>query len=284
MIGGYLFGVGLLILFWVFSRTVTGKYSLWALALSENPEGSKKLSASKFQVIVWTGVTLFAYGSIFGMRLLTTRADQLLPESPEIPSNLLILMGLSAVTAAGSKGITISYKSQGRIPDESGGLTTNPAGEGDLIKTQMLVWTLAAAGIYLINLVHAINSKSFELPDVEAALLVLMGISQASYVGNKLVTTSVAKMPKINEILPLRGPINTTITILGESFGSEQGSNFVALNETVIEKQDQGLDSWSDNKIQVIVPGTFKRGEIIKVRVNRDGNWSEEKHTFEIIE
>jgi competence protein ComEC len=280
--GAYLFGLGILLLFWILSGVVTRSTSLWALAYSENPESPKKLSASKFQALVWTWVTLFAYGSIFGMRLITTESNGPIQELPEIPLNLLVLMGLSAVTAAGSKGITISYKSQGLIPEKSGGLTTNPSGEGDLIKTQMLVWTIVAAGIYLITLINSISNGILDLPDIDGALLVLMGISQGAYVGNKLVSTSVTKTPKIIEVLPLKGFTNTTITIMGENFGNEQGDSFVALNDTVVGKSDPALVSWSDYKIQVMIPKTFEEGETIKIRVYRDGNWSEEIQIFEI--
>lgn len=191
---GYLFGVVALVLFWIFSFIVAGKkLAPWALAISENPVGPSKLSASKFQALVWTLIALFAYASVFGARLLASEPGEALPGLPEIPMNLLVLMGLSAVTAASAKGVTIAYKSRGLIPDESGGLTTNPKDEGDLIKTQMLVWTLVAGGIYLLNVVNSINSGSYIMPDVEGALLVLMGVSQGTYVGNKLVTTTVIK-------------------------------------------------------------------------------------------
>jgi hypothetical protein len=280
---GYLFGVAALILFWVFSLIVTkGNPWPWALAISENPEGPRKLSASKFQALVWTLTTLFAYGSVFGARLLALQPGEALPELPNIPLNLLVLMGLSAVTAAGSKGVSISYKSQGRIPDKSGGLTTNPKGEGDLIKTQMLVWTIVAAGIYLLNVRHSISNGSYIMPDVEGALLVLMGVSQGTYIGNKLVTTTVTKTPKIIEILPLKGPAGTTITILGESFGSEQGASFVAFDHDLINKEEEGLVSWSDLKIQVTVPTTYQPDDEIRVRVNRDGEWNENKHSFRV--
>jgi hypothetical protein len=282
MSSSYLFGVLALALFWVFSYTITRQAWPWALAFSENPQGPKKLSASKFQALVWSLITLFGYSSVFGARLLSSPPGEPLPQLPDIPLNLLVLMGLSAVTTAGSKGITISYKSQGRIPDQSGGLTTNPSGEGDLLKTQMLVWTLVAGGIYLLTIAHAINSGSYALPDVDGALLVLMGVSQGAYVGNKLVSTSVAKKPKIAEILPLRGPTGTAITILGEDFGDQQDKSFVALDNTPVKTPDEGLISWSDLNLEVKLPATFKAGDQVKVRVNRDGEWSEQKVTFEV--
>lgn len=282
MTEAYLFGFAALALFWVFSATITGKTSLWALAISENPTGPKRLSASKFQALVWTLITLFAYASVTGARLLEREAGEPFPSFASVPLNLLVLMGLSAVTAAGSKGVTISYRAEGRIPPESGGLTTNPHGQGDLIKVQMLVWTIIAGASYLLGVANTLGAGVYAMPDVDGALLALMGVSQGSYVGNKLVSTSLAKRPKIKEILPLRGPVGTTVTIMGEDFGSEQGKSYVALGNTPIEKERHGLGPWSDFKLQVTIPATYQAGDEILVRVNRDGEWNQERHLFEV--
>lgn len=279
---GYLFGVGALILFWIFSYVVTrGKIAPWALAMSDSTVGGQVqgvLSVSKFQALVWTLVTLFAYASAFGSRLLDARPGTPL-ELPDIPINLLVLMGLTVATAAGSKGVTISYKSKGLLPERSGGLTDNPDGEPDLVKTQMLVWTIIAAGIYLLSVANYIAQKTymgqvFMLPDVDGTLLVLMGASQGAYIGNKLVTREISKTPKVSALLPLKGPAGTTVTILGESFGETQSSNFALLDDRTVRSQADGLAQWSDLQIQVVIPSTCKAGDKIAVGVYRDGESS----------
>lgn len=285
MTAGYLFGAGALLVFWIFSYIVTRKVAPWALAISESTVGRQLqgvLSVSKFQALVWTLITLFTYTSVFGARFLASEPGAALRTLPSIPINLLVLMGLSVATAAGAKGVTISYKSQGLIEERSGGLTTNPEGQGDLIKAQMLIWTVIGAGIYLLRVVSFIAGRAWEvdpntplaLPDIDGALLVLMGASQGSYVGNKLVSRDIRKTPKLESMLPLKGPVGTTVTILGENFGDAQGANFVSLDDSTIRSQADGLVSWSDIQIEVTIPTTYKAGDKIAVGVYRDGEWT----------
>jgi hypothetical protein len=283
MSNGYLFGAGALVIFWIFSFAVTGQFNPIVLAYSENPTkpGEKRnLSASKFQSLIWTIVTLFAYASIFGARLLSMDAGEPVTsvELPNIPVKLLILMGLSVATAAGSKGVTISYKSQGLIDKKGGGLVTNPNNDADLIKIQMLVWTIIAAGIYMITVVDSIAKEAFELPDVEGALLVLMGASQGAYIGNKLVSKDVTKTPRLFSISA--GIDGTSLTLDGENFGGEQGASFVRINETDITTSE--ITSWSDFRIQLKIPATINADQTLIVKVNRDGEWSGEKKLFDL--
>lgn len=280
MAAGYLFGVGAVLLFWVSSGVLTKRIEPWALAVTDSTvKGQKQrdLSASKLQILVWTYVTLFAYGSVFGARVLGSEPKAALDTLPGIPISLLGLMGLSVATAAGSKGVTVSYKAQGRVEERSGGAVTNPKGDPDLVKAQMLVWTFVAAGIYLYTVVTFIAAGSYDiaLPEVDGALLVLMGASQGAYIGDKLVSRDIRKTPKLESMQPLQGPAGTKITILGENFGDEQGANFVSLNDKTIRSQADGLVSWSNLQIEVNIPVTFKAGDRVTVRVHRDGEWSE---------
>lgn len=285
MSNGYLFGVGAIAIFWIFSFAVTGNANPLILAYSENPPkpGEKRaLSASKFQSLIWTLITLFAYVSIFGARFLSMKAGEPVSsvELPGLPVKLLILMGLSVATAAGSKGVTISYKSQGLIDKKGGGLLTTPQEDADLIKIQMLVWTIIAAGIYMITVVDNISNNTFELPDIEGALLVLMGASQGAYIGNKLVSKDVTKTPRLLGISPSID--GNSLTIDGENFGSEQGASYVRLNNTDIKAANTEIISWSDFHIQLKIPAILNTDEITKVKVNRDGEWSEEKTLFNL--
>jgi hypothetical protein len=282
----YLFGAAALALFWVFSVFATGDWAPWALAMTDSTVGTKKLSASKFQNLAWTLVTLFSYASVFGARLLATGVGSALNALPSVPGNLLLLMGLSTATAVGSKGVTISYKARGLIPQESGGLTSSPEGDADLVKTQMVVWSLVGALIYLLSVVHLINSQLFlqataALPDVDGALLVLSGVSQGTYFGNKLVTRDVERKTHLYGILPLKGPPGTTITLTGEEFGAERGDNFVTLDGQVLRAKKDGLLAWSDSQVQVVIPKTHQAGDKVAVQLFRDGEWSEQRE-FEV--
>ena len=134
----------------------------------------------------------------------------------DVPGNLLIAMGLSITAAAGAKAITVSYLSSGRLskpPSATGkprDLLLDDNGMVDLTKVQMLAWTGVAIGVYFITLVRAINAfpagaqppTLLELPDIDPALMVLMGLGQGAYIGRKLVT---ATTPRLSGVVPTQG-------------------------------------------------------------------------------
>lgn len=288
---GYLFGAGAVLLFWLVSGVVSkGDFRPWALAVTDSTVGGKKqteLSASKLQALVWTVVTLFAYGSVFGALLLDPAREGPIQSLPRIPLNLMVLMGMSVVTAAGAKGVTVSYKAEGRIQERSGGAVTNAQGNPDLVKAQMLIWTFIGAAYYLLRVITLINTgfegvdfaKDPALPDVDGALLVLMGASAGAYIGDKLVSRDITQKPKLKEIKPSKGPAGTEITLLGENFGADQGQNFVDLDGTPVR---EGL-VWGNLQIQkVTIPTTCKAGDEVAVRVYCEGEYSDEKLVFTV--
>jgi hypothetical protein len=281
---GYLFGAGAVLLFWAVSAVISkGDFRPWALAVTDSVVDGKRqteLSASKLQALVWTIVTLFSYGSVFGA-LLVESGPEAVRKLPQIPINLLVLMGFSVTTAAGAKGVTVAYKEQNRIDKKSGGAVTNAQGNPALVKAQMLIWAFIGAVWYLLRVVTLINSgfegldfaKDPLLPDIDGALLVLIGASQGAYIGDKLVSRDITKKPKLWEIRPPEGPVGTKITLLGESFGADQRQNFVRLDGTLVR---EGL-VWGSLQIQkVTIPTEYKAGSQVAVKVYRDGEYSEE--------
>ena len=286
MSNGYLFGVGALLLFWIMSYWVSKPHKIepWALAISKGTGENHKpvLSASKFQVLLWSLVVLFAYSSVFGARFFDDPTE-VLKALPMIPINLLLLMGFSVTTAVGSKSVTIDYKTKGLVGSESGGLISDPKGQGNLVKTQMLAWTIMGAIIYLMSVVSYISAKQYShldvaaLPDLDSTLLLLMGVSKGSYLGNKIVTKDVVKVPKISEILPLKGPKKTLVTILGENFGEPQEESFVTMQGSIIRQ----VGFWNDKQIRVELLDNFQKGDKIDLGVYCSNN-SSNKITFEV--
>ncbi len=69
-----------------------------------------------------------------------------------------------------------------------------------------------------------------------------------------------------------------TITITGENFGAERGTNFVSFNDT---KADSYV-IWADNSIKLAIPSTLAAG-IVKVSVTVNGKTSNQTE-LEIIE
>jgi hypothetical protein len=283
--------VGALLVFWVMSYLITRKVEPWALAISEGAgeDDEAVLSASKFQALLWTLIVLFSYSSVFGARWSDFPAE-VLKSLPMIPINLFLLMGFSVTTAAGAKSLAISYKSKGFVEDQSGGLITNTQGQGDLQKSQMLAWTIIGAILYLMSVFAYISNKTYThldvaaLPDIDQTLLLLMGVSQGSYLSNKIVSKDPGKIPRISEILPLEGPIDSLVTILGKNFGGVQEESFVKMNK----EQQFTVDTWSDNQIRVRVPDKIKKADKIEKVDKIDlvvycGDNHSDKITFKVV-
>src|SRR6202011_2066712 len=96
------------------------------------------LSASKLQFFLWTEAALFTYGFLFtAYAIHHTPLD--LKFKPQIPPNILLLMGLSITAAAASqsKPQPPSVKTDGAFAR----FFQNANGQLSLPKVQMLAWT-----------------------------------------------------------------------------------------------------------------------------------------------
>ncbi len=161
------------VVLWAISFVFTRKFNPFELACGVD----KNYSASLLQFLIFTYVIVFAYVAVYVARL-----GAELTALPNIPLNLLVLMGLSVGSATASKGIVVSYVEQGKLPvdgaDQSG-VVKDKFGNVALTKVQMLIWTFIAAVIYLSTVVDFIQrglyTQQGALPDVDGALLVLMG-------------------------------------------------------------------------------------------------------------
>ena len=152
--------------------------------LFTGPSGA--LSLSRVQIAAWTvatGVVIFGYGLI---RL----------ELPDIPNSLIVLMGLSLATGGISHVRTghVSPKEQQPRPGLSDLVrdTSTPSTEPHLsiARAQMLFWT----GILLVLFISKTIVDGV-IWDVPWEMVTLMGMSQAGYLGPKLVTGPIAPQP-----------------------------------------------------------------------------------------
>lgn len=193
---GFLFV--LLMLF--IARIISGKWSPLELARGDG-DSNGQLSASKLQYLIFTFVAVFAYTSITGARLLNLGDGTGFSASLDVPLNLIVLMGLSVTTAITSKAITVSYLKQDRISQKDNSTLINGRnGKPDLVKAQMLMWTSVAVLLYLARVVRFVSdgqyaNVSLSMPDVDATLITLMGVSQGAYIGNKLASQDVNNNP-----------------------------------------------------------------------------------------
>ena len=258
----YFFAFLALAAFYWISVLVTGSANPFYIAMGADG----RLSTSKFQFFVWTGVVVFVYVLLFG-----SLDKEHLEILSRIPANVLLVMGFSVTTAVGAKGITVSYLNSGQIAkpasSQTGGdtslsglVTHDDSNTPDLTKLQMLIWTAIATAVYLYH-VHqalpAINACKMaanatdtlcRFPDIDQSLMVLMGISQGAYLGNKLVT---AGTPQVTGLSPSVAVPGTDITISGQSFGPSQNGNIILING-----QDSRVTatSWADSAIHFTIP------------------------------
>lgn len=279
----YLIALGVLVLLWIPYRILAGTWN--PLRVICGTDG--RPSTSKLQFWLWTIVVLFSYVALYAARVISNNLEVI----NEIPTNLLIAMGFSIVTATAAKGITVSFVKSGELvkppaPPQGSGLDQvlkEDDGSLDLSKIQMLAWTVIAIGVYLILVNRAIKSPPYALPNIDSALMVLMGLGQGAYLGKKLVTTDV---PRLTGIAPQTGAVATVITLQGDTFGQNQNGSNATIDA---QPMTAAVDSWSDTQVKFKLPAThpngqaLKPGQQIRIGVNVNGRESATNLPFTVI-
>jgi amino acid transporter len=215
----YIIAFGVLALFWILYRLLSGTWN--PLTVVRGEDG--RYSTSKLQFWLWTIVALFSYVAFYAARV----NSGLFKPIDSVPQSLLIAMGLSAVTTVAAKGITVAQVQNGSVAKSAVALSQaraaqvleDDAGNLDLSKIQMLAWTLVAIGVYIINTCSLINLRTLDaLPDISSALMTLMGIGQAAYLGKKLVTTDA------QPVTPSPLPGGGDVPVVGDTQVKARGS------------------------------------------------------------
>lgn len=191
-------GLGLLVLFYL----VTAAFSRYWNPRKLVAGADGRASTSKFQWFLWLVVILFAYTTLWVLRAAQGNFSAI----TETPVNLLTVLGFSTGTAAAAKGITTVYVQSGRVTKQTSppgatrpGIFQDDNGVPEVAKIQMVGLTIIAIGIFLAAVTHQIvsNQVTSSLPDIDATLVVLMGVSQVGYLGKKLVTSGPATAPSV---------------------------------------------------------------------------------------
>lgn len=254
--GPYACGIVVMVILWLTCRVLVGSWNPWKLVIGADG----KPSTSKLQWFLWTIVIIFAYTVIFAARV-----EKGIYESvSEIPANLLIAMGFSIATMAVSKGVTVAYLASGRITKSKavkgaaagpGSIIQDDDGFPDLSKIQMLAWTVIAIGTFMVHVAYQVNSAFPQLPDIDASIMVLMGLGQGAYLGKRLTTTSV---PRLAGLSPGSGKPGSHITLTGFSFDGAAG-NLVTLDGSPANFDRE--PGWEDGKITFTLPAKQPGGE-----------------------
>jgi ABC-type uncharacterized transport system permease subunit len=147
----------------------------WASIIQVMCEKNGKLSLSKVQMALWTGVILAV---VYAYSLARTA-------TPEIPETLLLLMGASYATRAlvqwqgGSSDIKDEQTQaidQPRVKPQLMHLVSDSEGCLSLPRMQMLVWTILTIIMFITK--SLLDGHMWHVP---LELVALMGMSQLGY-------------------------------------------------------------------------------------------------------
>jgi hypothetical protein len=212
-------------------------------------------SLAKFQMLIWTMIIAFGFFGIY----LTRIFGGILVPPPAISTNLLILMGITIVIAPvlNRRASEYRYGNAKANPKISMVTMLQENGETELTRVQMFSWTLISVFIYLILLYSTVLSKvddvqNLILPEIDANLVVLMGLSQGGYLGGKVLlgrtTTRAVTSYMTHAQAGSKGKVPLPVTITGTNFGHMQGE--IIYDNTQLSPVTQ----WTMNRIDVTIP------------------------------
>lgn len=160
-----------------------------------------RYSNSKFQMALWFGVVVTTYIATVYLRV--SQAGWEFLNGVNIPQNLLLLSGMSALTFGGAKGITtakaqeatsagvVNPKPAALAPNLLKDLFQNDVNRLDFGDFQMIIVTLLAVSVYLVLAGHFLGAIEFrkvvDLPDLDTTILATFGLGHGAYLTKKAV-------------------------------------------------------------------------------------------------
>jgi hypothetical protein len=181
----------------------------WVLAAIASVTGARLLSdergrwsLSRLQLLVWTVLVLSTFWTMFLTRLLANAAD---PLALSVDDNLWWLLGISGASSvasplilgrkqASSPGIVDAPRSQGvevgSVRDLFRGEDAGNASVVDIGRVQMVFFTLVCVCAYAAACWYAFKNHprdALTFPPLSSDLVMLLGISHATYLVNKNV-------------------------------------------------------------------------------------------------
>jgi len=231
-------------------------------------------SLSKFQVLVWTSIFVFAYVYLALCRTLV----QWTFDWPPVPGNFPELLGISTgagVVAAGISSFKGAKGAGGIRPSAADFITTGGVVAAE--RLQFFVWTIVGALTFLY-IVARINPATIqELPNIPDTFLYLMGFSSAAYLGGKLARKPgpVIKNIAVQQVTPHDdGDAEMTIVVEGENLG--QNATFRIDGEQLRSTQ---------LKIKKKIPDPPQDGFCtrLEILINQAAKYAEGVHTLTIV-
>lgn len=159
-----------------------------------------RYSKSKFQIAIWFATVIVVYLAALYLRWWGSRPS--LVGGVDIPENLLLLSGISALSFATAKGITqgranraaagVDVKPRAAAPSFPSDLVTDDSSQPDLGDFQMVVITVIAVAVYIVQAFSFLSLLHLKaqvvIPDVDPTLLGIFGISHGAYLTKKAVS------------------------------------------------------------------------------------------------
>ncbi|MGD1065584.1 MAG: glycoside hydrolase domain-containing protein [Vulcanimicrobiaceae bacterium] len=191
------FGLLAVLLLWLVSSVLAGDLNPLAPAMGFD----NRLSTSKFQILLWTACVGFVYATVYAYRLI---GYNLTAPISHVPENVLFALGISVTTAVGAKAITSSQVTTDPMSkqpvdtpsyDPTALVRDDDASTANITKVQILFWTGIAIIVYLTTMFNSLHDLATcgtgcSFPDIDATLMLFMGLGHATYLGAKLVPTA----------------------------------------------------------------------------------------------
>jgi hypothetical protein len=256
------------------ARTQTAGSGLTPISVLLLDPETGTYSLSKFQVLVWTGIFVFAYVYLALCRTLVQWAF----DWPPVPKNFPELLGITAgagVLAAGISSLKGPKGAGGVRPSAADFITTGGVVAAE--RLQFFIWTIVGALTFLY-LVLRINPATLqELPTIPDTFLYLMGFSSAAYLGGKLARKPgpVVKNISVQQVTPLPdGDAQMTIVVEGENLG--QNATFRIDGEQIRTTQ---------LTVKKRIPDPPQDGFCtrLEIQINQAAKYAEGVHTLTIV-
>lgn len=137
-------------------------------------------SLSRFQIYIWTFWIVIAFTTIAFYSC----------SFPEVPKNVAILMGINSLTTVLSTTIIKDPKYKNIIKQQGPSfyrdIFLDENGTLDLPRTQMFIWTIVILVTHVFIFWNGYYTSTPKISDVDAGLLILMGVSNGAYLGVKV--------------------------------------------------------------------------------------------------
>lgn len=256
------------------THTINGHAcTLWTVLFID--QETDTYSLAKFQFLVWTFVSLFAYAFL----TLAKSLVQGVIVFPDLPENLSGIFAITAGTGVLAPAITAvkGPKGAGQMnPSAADFITTGGVVAAE--RFQFFVWTVAGSLTFLFLILSSDPRAINELPPIPPGFLQLTGISSLGYLAGKLVRKA---GPIIDEIAAVAAAPKLTLTIKGRKLSKSASFKIDGVDVDLGKHQYAVAAATGDADDQSAEPDLYKA---ITLRIDQPAAaWLNGNHKLVII-